>query len=262
MKEIHVGKGAARATPAALASVALALGAMMSAAPAMAQQNARAAPPPVASFVGSPVGAMTGANVQRYQDTTGRMFTLDRSGDVPLLKFDDSPEIFALRATSIQRGDDLLRNDVGQQILRITELGNIIAYANDADGAPADMVGRATPLSAAPSMPAPLTSRVKAVADRLSKIVGHDVTVFGAGDFSNKPEWASEALTMTVRGFERTAQVNAKAVKKVLSVRMMRASQPRVDFIDGELVLSVNPDDGYAGRPSSEMISNRIITGK
>jgi hypothetical protein len=37
---------------------------------------------------------------------------------------------------------------------------------------------------------------------------------------------------------------------------------PSVSFKDGELLLGVNPDMGYAGRPSSDYIANALTASR
>lgn len=249
--------------PAALFALAMALGF----APAASAQQAPpgAAPPapaPVLRFSSAATRGLTPPPTAKYEDSVSqRSFVLDRSGAGPLLKFDDSPEVFALRATTAQRGDDFLRNDAGDLMLRVTEAGNVIAYVGTKTGAPADIAGVAAPLNA-PAMTGSLTQRVKDASAALGKIAGHDVTVFGAGAFGSDEEWAADALTMTVLGVQRANGLARAATRDLKAVRLVRADAPTATFQGGELVLGVNPAAGYAGRPSSEVIANAIGVGK
>lgn len=218
--------------------------------------NAQQPPPPTLSFSNSRATSIPPA--AKYEDSVSqRSFVLDRSGDETLMKFDDSPEVYALRATTAQRGDDFLRNDAGELMLRVTEQGNVIAYVGAKTGAPADIAGAAAPLNA-PAMSGSLTQSVKDAAESLSKIAGHDVTIFGAGEFASDEEWAADALTMTVLGVERANGLAHTAAQGLKAVRLDRAGAATATYKDGELVLGVNPDAGYAGRPSSEAIANAI----
>jgi hypothetical protein len=233
--------------------------------PALAQQSARPGQPtppqrPDASALNmSIIRRAASPGAAKYEDTVSqRSFVLDRSGDEPLIKFDDSPEVYALRASNAQRGDAFLRSDAGDLILRVTELGNVISYLGDKEGAPADMAGAASPLDA-PPMPASLTDRVKEAASRLSASVGRDVTIFGAAAFSRQEAWAADALMVTVLGLERAMRASPAAARRLVTVRLARAVEPRAVFADGELVLELNPDEGYAGRPSSESIAEAMI---
>jgi hypothetical protein len=254
MKEFHVPAGGS------LAVLALALG---FASAANAQQAApRSAPAPTAPLGFTASRASAPPPAAKYEDSVSqRSFVLDRSGDGPLLKFDDSPEVYALRATSAQRGDDFLRNDAGDLMLRVTEAGNVIAYVGAKTGAPADIAGVAAPLDA-PAMTGSLTQRVKEAAANLGKMAGHDVTIFGTGAFGNDEEWASDALMMTVMGVQRADKSAHGAVQGLKSVRLVKSTMPTTTFHDGELLLGVNPLEGYAGRPSSEAVAKAIAVEK
>ncbi len=238
-------------TPA-LAAAALTLGV----APANAQQ-ARQAPP---SYDRPDAAAQSFASQRRapkstrYEDTaTQREFVLDQSGDEVLMKFADDPEVMALQSTTAQRGDAFLRSDSGELMLRVTEMGNVISYVGNKDGAPAAIASAASPLDA-PAMTETLTESVEELRERLSMLAGHDVTVFGTGAFAQDERWAFDALLVTRIGVERSGD----AVRELKSVRMVRMDEPNVSFDDGELVLGVDPAEGYAGRPSSEAIAQAM----
>jgi hypothetical protein len=82
--------------------------------------------------------------------TLGREgFTLDRSGPAPLMQFDGADEVMVLRASQGPRGDEFLKTDKGQLVLRVTSIGGVTVYtsAND-NGAPAAIAGPARPLAA------------------------------------------------------------------------------------------------------------------
>jgi hypothetical protein len=76
-------------------------------------------------------------------------FTLDRSGPAPLMRFDGDDEVMVLRASQGPRGDEFLKTDNGQLVLRVTSIGGVTVYtsAND-NGAPAATAGPARPLAA------------------------------------------------------------------------------------------------------------------
>jgi hypothetical protein len=256
MKEFHVPTGGS------VALLALALGFAPTANAQQATTKSVPAPAPRMGFTAAPSRASAPPPAAKYEDSVSqRSFVLDRSGDGPLLKFDDSPEVFALRATTAQRGDDFLRNDAGDLMLRVTEAGNVIAYVGAKTGAPADIAGVAAPLDA-PAMTGSLTQRVKDAALTLGKMAGHDVTIFGAGAFGDDEEWAADALMMTVMGVQRADKAAHGAVLALKSVRMIKSAMPTTAFHDGELLLGVNPLEGYAGRPSSEAIAKAIAVEK
>lgn len=254
LKDIHVAGAAA-------ALYAVVLGFAGSASAQQRTAPAQPSPPPAApgsSLSFGPSRASTAPPAAKYEDTvTNRAFVLDRSGQAPLMKFDDSQEIVPLQVTTGQRGDDFLRTPDGQLVLRITELGNVIAYFSSKNGAPADIVGVAAPLDA-PAMPSTLTDRVKDAAAKLGKLAGHDVTIFGAGEFARNEKWTADALNATVIGVQRANGLSNTTGQKLKAVRLMRAAAASADLRDGELILGVNPDLGDAGRPTPEAVAQAM----
>jgi hypothetical protein len=182
---------------------------------------------------------------------------LDWSGDKALLKFDDSPEVHVLRPSTAQRGDSFLKTDSGQVVLRATELGNVISYIGNKNGAPADMVGAASPLNT-PALSVSLAEQRTATARALSELAGHEVTVFGAGAFSNHAPWAADALMVVTLGVQRAEKLSPGVASKLEAVRLEPTSAAAAFFADGELVLGVNPAAGFAGRPSSDAIARAM----
>jgi hypothetical protein len=186
---------------------------------------------------------------------------LERSESGALLKLDDSPEVLSLRATTAQRGDAFLRSDAGRLVLRVTELGNVISYLSDEDGAPADMAGLAAPLDA-PAMTASLTDHVRGISRRLTARLGQDVTVFGAGAFAREEAWAADALNVAAIGVDRAHEAVVSGgggasdnIRLLRTLRLVRSAEASAVYRDGELLIGVNPEKGYAGRPSSEAIA-------
>jgi hypothetical protein len=270
MKELHAPSGGVTtriATTAAPRALAVAVGLLF--APggiALAQQPQSPPSPPAAQMPQTQTPSSRGfgqaPRTAKYEDVaTQRSFVLDRSGEEPLMKFDDSPEVFVLRSTTAQRGDAFLRNDAGQLMLRVTEPGNVISYVGDEDGAPADISGSAAPL-VRPGMTTTLAVRVKDASARLTELAGHDVTIFGAQEFAREEAWVADALMLMVFGFEQAASASAKAPAKVTGVRIAKTATPGVVVEDGELVLGLNPAEGYAGRPSSAAIAKVILSAK
>ncbi len=250
--------GVRRALTSCLTSALAASAMALSIAPASAQQ-ARQAPPvsdrPDSSAFGFSSTRRSAANKSaRYEDTaTQREFVLDQTGDEVLMKFEDDPEVMALQSTTAQRGDAFLRSDSGELMLRVTEMGNVISYVGNKDGSPAAIAAAASPLDA-PAMTESLTESVEELRESLTALAGHDVTVFGTGAFAQDERWAFDALLVTRIGVERAGD----AVHDLRSVRMVRMDEPTVSFADGELVLGVDPAEGYAGRPSSEAIAQAM----
>ncbi|HEV7690343.1 MAG TPA: DUF4908 domain-containing protein [Hyphomonadaceae bacterium] len=225
MKEIRVLAGMA----AALA------GSLIGAGSASAQAAERSAAP----------------SANRYEDASSdRSFLFQQKGKEAIVKFEDTNEVMVLQAVPAQRGDTFLRNDNGQVLFKLTEQGNLVSYVDSKMGAPVALLG---PIGAPLSVP-PLTKSLNALrastAGRLTKLAGHDVTVFGVAEASNNESWTTDLLNDVVTGVEK-----GRGTVNLIEVRLVRAAQPSTTFKDGSLVLGVNPAGGEGGRPSAESIA-------
>ena len=168
------------AAPAATLAMALALAAGV-VAPALAQQPQL--PPPTFATTRSNAAMSLDQGGQRYMDLgtdakTTKSFVLETRGSVVLLQQEGSKEILTLMPVPGQRGDTFFMDYTGRIVLKVTKANNVVSYLHNPAGAPADPAGRVPPLSA-PAMTASLDAmRAKAV-DELSKLAGHDVTIWG-----------------------------------------------------------------------------------
>jgi len=195
-----------------------------------------------------------------YEDAnSGDQYVLEPRGRQVYAKL-PSGEVVALDAIPAQRGDTYLRNDAGIDLFKLTEGGGLVSYVGNTNGAPAAVTGSAPALSA-PPVPASLDNRRRAVAAALSKLAGQEVTIF-LGELNGYQAWAAEALDIAVLGVQEASGPAGRGATKLKSVRMVRAKAADVTFKDGELVLSVNPDEGYNGRPSSDAIAKAITQAR
>ena len=85
--------------------------------------------------------------VARFRADNGDSFVLQRIGSNALLKFEASPEVWALNGLGGARGDTIFRNDVGDPVLRMTRLGGFTLFTPDQpNGLAVSLVGAAGPL--------------------------------------------------------------------------------------------------------------------
>ena len=85
--------------------------------------------------------------VARYVSERGEAFIFDRTQLRPLLKFEDSPEVWVLRSQPAPRGDVIYKNDLGQPMLRATRLGGFTLFTDARPrGAAVSLVGEGAPL--------------------------------------------------------------------------------------------------------------------
>src|SRR4051812_4574960 len=76
--------------------------------------------------------AVNTPNVARFVPDGGEPFVLDRSaGRQVFMKFEDSPEIWALSPTPGPRGDVIYKNDMGEPMLRASRLGGLTLFTSD-----------------------------------------------------------------------------------------------------------------------------------
>jgi hypothetical protein len=256
VKQIHVP--AVRSAAAALAAV-IGFG---FAAPAFAQQQ----PPP-------PTFATTRANASmstaptsgtRYVDmgsdqSTG--FVLEQRGSVVLLQLDGSNEILSLMPVPGPRGDTYFMDYRGRTLIKVTQGGSVVSYLHNSTGAPADPAGRVPALSQ-PAMTASLDAMRARAAEDLSKLAGHEVTVWGTQSFGANETWAADALNILVLGVKNANGLAGKSASKVDKVTLVRAKAPNVTFKDGELTVHVNPDEGWSGRVTPEQITNALTQSR
>jgi hypothetical protein len=194
--------------------------------------------------------------VARYVAEDGASFVIDRSQGRVLLKFDDSPEVWALQAQAAPRGDVIYKNDLGEPVLRATRLGGLTVFTDDRPGgAAAALAGNSPPLKLAPLGAQALLERLaqaSAKASRAAKrLIAFDADASPASSalIADAAAVTSEALVRMSRRPEARS-----ALGKVKQVHLSEGSRPSVQLAKGELQIVVAPVQGLAGRPSSERI--------
>src|ERR1700760_3682303 len=104
---------------------------------------------------------ITAPLVGRYVSEDGEVFILDRTHVHPLLKFENSPEVWALQAQPAPRGDVIYKNDLGAPVLRATRLGGLTIFTDARPaGSAAALDGDSTPLRLPPLGPQALLERL------------------------------------------------------------------------------------------------------
>ena len=214
-----------------------------------------------------PLSGVSLPAVARYESERGRGFVLDRSGGrSAVIKFDDSAELWALTAAPGPRGDVIYRNDLGEPVLRATRLGGLTLFtAGDPGGTAAAPLGAApSPRPAAVYGPEGLFQVLLQAGARASRAAQH-LIVFDAGDATATP--ATEPI------FADAFVITADAIVRVSNEgRMGRAVCGRlakVHFIQGAgaaavmsgriVQITIAPEQGVAGRPSSERIAAALF---
>ena len=161
-----------------------------------------------------------------------------------------------------QRGDTFFMDYTGRTVLKVTKAGNVVSYLHNPAGAPADPAGHACRRCPSPAMTASLDTMRASAASELSKLAGHEVTVWGTQSFANNEAWAADALSILVLGVKNANGHAGKSAAKIEKVTLRRAKAPKVSFKDGELVVEVNPDDAWAGRVTPEEVTNVLTASR
>ena len=106
-------------------------------------------------------GDTSGAPLARYVSEEGRVFTLDRTQPVPMLKFEDSPEVWVLLPSPAPRGDVIYKNDLGEPVLRATRLGGFTLFTDERpNGEAVSIAGNGQPLRLMPMSPQAVFERL------------------------------------------------------------------------------------------------------
>ena len=203
--------------------------------------------------------------VARYQPDRGEGFVLDQSGTQTLLRFEDNPEVWVLRAQPGPRGDTIYRNDVGQPVLRATKLGGLTLFTLDnPDGSAVAYDGEAGSLRPPAVMSASVLFQHMYQASARSSHAAQRVIPFISIDDAT-PETASliaDTATVTAEAITRVSrQANGRgALARVAKVLLAKGRKPDAQLNPtGALTVIYAPEAGFEGRPSSERIVHIIV---
>jgi hypothetical protein len=192
----------------------------------------------------------------RYVSDEGRVFVLDRTQSAVLLKFEDSPEVWALAPSPAPRGDVIYKNDLGQPVLRATRLGGFTLFAGARPGGEAvSMAGGGAPLRLAPMSPQAVFERLAQASLRASRAARRpmyfeaEATPASSALIADAAILASLAILRMAQGAEGRA-----ALARFNRVHFQAGKTAEAEMKDGVLSIIVAPQAGLAGRPSSERI--------
>lgn len=229
------------------AALAVAIGAAVIAvgSPSLAREPLLRRPPPIA-----------GPPIARYVSEDGHTFVLDRTQPRPLLRFDDNPEVWVLQPHPAPRGDVIYKNEFGEPVLRATRLGGVTLFTpHRPGGEPVSMAGQGPPLRLLPIGPHALLMRLAQASDRISRAARRLVPVEADASSASSALMADAALVTSV-ALSRMAE--KKDGRKLLGglekVMLVEGKKASAKMVSGELLITVAPQQGMAGRPSSHRI--------
>ncbi len=197
----------------------------------------------------------------RYVADSGDAFTLDRSGQRPLLRFDRRDETWVLRPTAAPRGDVIYRNDAGDQLLRVTPGGGMTVYTPRAPGgSPASFAGPGQSLTPPTLGPAQLFQLMTRRSAMLSQAMGRliEINIETAGQTEGLAVEALILSTDAVLRISRSPTARA-SLDRLRSITIVEGPRASVAYTRDDLRIVVAPSQGVAGRPSSARVIQAFL---
>lgn len=227
----------------------------LAAGPAGAQARAAHSHSPLFGSRGRPEVA---PSVARYVAVDEREFVLDRSGPTPLLRFEGSSEVWALQPAPGPRGDVIYRDDLGRQVVRASRMGGLTVFTADRPaGLPAALAGQAMSIRPAAISPAALFRHFAQQSRRVYQGTRRKLSFETVQDAT--PESATllaDAATVTAEAITRFSSRKGERGRMagLRSVRFATGRRPAAGVSGTALEITIAPEQGLAGRPSSERI--------
>jgi hypothetical protein len=193
---------------------------------------------------------------ERFQTPDGRVrFVLDRSGGpVALVRFEGSEEVHVLRPVPGPRGDDIFKTDTGDVLLRVTPQNSVIVYADASKmGAPATTAGRAAPVAPPQQPQGGLRARIDVLQREAARRLGRPLTI-------DAPDASGQTAALVADAAARATQGLALSplATRVERVTIRIGQAPGVYTVNETVTITVAPQMGYAGRPSSAAVARAV----
>jgi hypothetical protein len=196
-------------------------------------------------------------------------FILDRSGVQPLIQFRGSTEIVALTRSVGPRNDEIFKNDIGEQVLRMSGLGGGTIYTPDRpQGVPVSFVQVVVTPIRLPVVAGGVELGVRAqqasrsISNALQRAVIVDIAEY-------RPEaWSliADAMNLAVKAIEinKDRLRTDPRLSHIERVLIVVGDRPGIVINYDTIQITVVPMKGPAGRPSSALIAlslMRQVTG-
>jgi len=236
------------------AAIALGFGAPAAAAPVNLKEALAARPGEQGRYGATP-------QIARYLIDEGGGFVLDRSTKRPLMKFDDSPEIFALQPSAGLRGDTIYKNDVGEPMLRATKLGGMTVFTpRRPGGSAASPVGSAQGLRLSSLGPVALYKLLFQASVRASRTAQHLIG-FEADATPASDAIIADAAVIVVEAMAAisTEPEGRSVLRRITKVSFKEGNRTSVTLQGSVLTITVVPNQGVIGRPSSRRILKTAV---
>lgn len=201
--------------------------------------------------------------VGHFVSEDGASFVFDQTHSNALMRFDGDDETWVLTPTPGPKGDVIYKNDVGQQVVKVTRWGGMILFTDDRPtGDPATVKGKADAFSAGHMSPGALFQGLLRASHRVSVALGRNLG-FDAPDVSSGADYIyADAAQVTADALVRVASQprGRKALDPVRSVQFIEGRPPSATLNNGTLVMKIDPDRGlWGGHVSSKRIANVVM---
>ena|SRR5437899_8209170 len=194
--------------------------------------------------------------IARYVSEDGDVFTLDRTQPKPLLKFENSFEVWALEPQPGPRGDTIYKNDLGEPVLRATRLGGVTVFTEQRPGgSAAALAGVGSPLRLAIMGPQALLERLAQASARTSRAARRLIPFEAEATPASSALIADSAMVTSEAVVRMTKRADSRRLlDRILKVRLVEGRRSSAQLVQGVLEITVAPPQGLAGRPSSDRI--------
>lgn len=196
--------------------------------------------------------------IARYVSETGDSFILDRAAPQPLMKFENSSEVWVLSPQPAPRGDTIYKNELGEPVLRASKLGGMTLFTRERPaGDAAALMGRASSIQPPPFISVnALFQRLVQASARASRAAQHRVSFETVDDATpGTSVLVADTATVTAEAFERMARDGDRnLLARVSRVLLAEGHKPGANLKGDALTVIYAPGKGLSGRPSSKRI--------
>jgi hypothetical protein len=209
------------------------------------------------------------ANVQTGSYLAGDSvaFALDSQRGNFLLRFQGSPEVFVLYVDRASMGGRVMKYDSGETAIQVSVWGGITLYTDAKPGGlPADRTGDVQPFVLPIVSMETMEDTIDGDIQRLYAL--WHLKLNATTDWNAIDNNAAlralyfDALENAMRGIERLGGMHAAhdaLARRVDTVSLVAAGRPAINLSGKTLVVTFNPNAGYAGRASSRAIARGIL---
>jgi hypothetical protein len=208
-----------------------------------------------------------------FTTPSGSEFVLDTSRDSVLIRFEGQNEIYALTKVMGPKGDIILKNDIGEAVLKATRWGGYTLFTSQVPaGEAVAVIGAIEAFTPQDISPRAMLNHLGYLSYKVSKVAEQKLKtkariIFDAqidiqdgvkGDeylFADAANVTTEAILLAANS-KRGAEILAL----IKEVHFSEGRPPTVKLTQGVLAIKLDTDRGiWGGRPSSKRISQVLF---